>query len=326
MKRTLRTLGTLLLGAVVYAAVAGVTPARAFDGELLDTVRVILPDSVITRLEGSLPGMRTIIATVDVWKITYRSDSLRVKGYLAVPKSGGRLPCVIDNRGGNRDYSQWTDARAISRLGRIAAWGYVVVASQYRGVDGGDGVEEFGGRDVNDVLNLIPLLATHPRADTTRIGMYGWSRGGMMTYLALTRTDRIRAAIIGAGMADLSDMIRRRPEMETEVVAQLVPGFATRRDEALAERSAVRWPERLAPATPILLLQGSADWRVDPGQALTMTARLYALRRPVRLVFFEGGDHGLTEFQAEVDRLTHDWLDRYVRDRTAWPSLEPHGR
>ncbi len=68
---------------------------------------------------------------------------------------------------------------------------------------GGEGREEFGGADVDDVLNLIPLLGSFPQADTSRIGMYGRSRGGMMTYIALTKTDRIAAAIVDAGEANL---------------------------------------------------------------------------------------------------------------------------
>ena len=147
----------------------------------------------------------------------------------------------------------------------------------------------------------------------------------MMTYLALARTDRVRAAVIGSGMADAFDTVQRRPEMETDVLAQLVPRFAARRDSALAERSAVRWPARLNPDTPILLMHGSADWRIDPGQAFAMAQGLQAARRPFRFVLFEGGDHALAEHAAEVNRLTRDWLDRYVRDGATWPSLEPHG-
>jgi hypothetical protein len=56
-----------------------------------------------------------------------------------------------------------------------------------------------------------------------------------------------------------------------------------------------------------------------------MAAALYAVQHPFRCVFFEGGDHGLTEYRDEVDRLTRDWFDRYVRDQQPWPSLEPHG-
>ena len=86
-------------------------------------------------------------------------------------------------------------------------------------------------------MNLIPLLESLPQVDGSRVGMYGWSRGGLMTYLALTRTDRIRAAIIGAGVADSFDTVKRRPEMETEVYAQLVPDWDKQREAALEARS-----------------------------------------------------------------------------------------
>jgi dipeptidyl aminopeptidase/acylaminoacyl peptidase len=263
---------------------------------------------------------------VEVLSITYLSDGLEVKGYLAMPTAGENLPCVIFNRGGNREFGAISDEQAAKTLGKIASWGYVVVASQYRGNAGGEGREEFGGADVNDVLNLIPLLESLPRADATRIGMFGWSRGGMMTYIALTRTNRIAAAIVGAGIVDLFDSVERRPEMEANVYLELIPDYVDNRETALETRSAIRWPEELSKTTPILLLHGSADWRVHPTQALHMAMALYESEHPFRFVFFEGGDHGLTEHQEEVDRLVQDWLDRYVRDQRPWPSLEPHGQ
>jgi dipeptidyl aminopeptidase/acylaminoacyl peptidase len=231
---------------------------------------------------------------------------------------------VIYNRGGNREFGA-LKTRDFLYLTDIAMRGYIVVASQYRGNDGGEGQEEYGGADVEDVLSLIPLLSARSDVDSTRIGMIGWSRGGMMTYLALARTDRIRAAIVGAGVANLVDNIRRRPEMESEVLAELVPNYATNKDSALRARSAVYWPERLNKRTPILLLHGSGDWRVDASESLQMASRLYESRHPFRLVLFEGGDHGLSEYRTEVATLVASWLDTYVRDAQAWPSLEPHG-
>lgn len=215
-----------------------------------------------------------------------------MKGYLAVPKRGDRLPCLIFNRGGNRGFGALTDGYAAMVLGKLATWGYVVAASQYRGNAGGEGREEFGGADLQDVLHLIPLLESLPQADTSRLGMYGWSRGGLMTYLALTKTDRIRAAVIGGGMSDAFDTVKRRPEMDTGQFAEVIPGYAQRQEAALHARSPVRWPERLHKHTPLLLLQGSADWRVHPTQALAMASALYASQHPFRFVFFEGGDHG----------------------------------
>jgi len=282
-------------------------------------------------------------------RIVYASDGLEVEAYLARPAViEAPLPCVLRLRGGNRDFGAWTDERAGKRLVPLAARGYIVVATQYRGNGkhgrlkypgdsicpgcgealGGVGREEFGGADVNDILALIPLLENLPGADARRIGLFGWSRGGMMTYLALKASDRFAAAVVGAGVADAVAGFAQRPDMATHVYAELIPGWddVTRRQAALEACSAVLWADRLPAETPILLLHGTGDWRVDPTQALDMAAALLAARRPFRLVMLEGGDHGLTDYDDEVQRQVYNWLDRYVRDGERWPSLEPHGR
>jgi dipeptidyl aminopeptidase/acylaminoacyl peptidase len=315
-----------VIGGIVTVVLCMIGPALAQDGTLVEASAVTLSEETLTRLELVEPTIRTILAQVDLKSMTYLSDGLQVKGYLAVPKREDRLPCLIFNRGGNRAFGALTDGYAARVLGKLATWGYVVVASQYRGNAGGEGREEFGGADLQDVLHLIPLLESLPHADTSRLGMYGWSRGGLMTYLALTQTDRIRAAVIGGGMSDAFDTVARRPEMDTGPFAEVIPDYAQRQEAALHARSPVRWPERLHKHTPLLLLHGSADWRVHPTQALAMASALYASRHPFRFVFFEGGDHELREYQEEVEALIKAWLDRYVRDGKPWPSLEPHGR
>ena len=315
----------LLLAAVLGFPFAH-SVAGAQDTKLIESVAVEFREAALVQIETNFPGTREILKSVQLHRITYLSDGLKVKGYLAAPKNGERLRCLIYNRGGNHEFGALRDGTAAGLLGRVAGWGYVVVASQYRGNAGGEGREEFGGADVNDVLNLIPLLKSWPQADASRIGMYGWSRGGMMTYLALTRTTNISAAVIGAGMADATKVPEQRPEMDAEVFSQLIPGYATNRESALRARSALSWPEKLHKQTPILLLHGSADWRVPPTDSLRMATALFEHKHPFRLIFLEGGDHGLTEHRDEVNRVVKDWLDRYVRDRRPWPSLEPHGR
>jgi dipeptidyl aminopeptidase/acylaminoacyl peptidase len=278
-----------IIGVIVTVALCVTRPTLAQDGTLVEVSAVTLSEETLTRLEPVEPTIRTILAQVDLKSMTYLSDGLQVNGYLAVPKRGDRLPCLIFNRGGNRAFGALTDGSAARVLGKLAMWGYVVAASQYRGNAGGEGREEFGGADLHDVLHLIPLLESLPQADTSRIGMYGWSRGGLMTYLALTKTDRLRAAVIGGGMSDAFDTVARRPEMDTGPFAEVIPDYTQHKEAALHARSPVRWPEQLHKHTPILLLHGSADWRVHPTQALAMASALYASRHPFRLVFFEGG-------------------------------------
>jgi len=263
---------------------------------------------------------------VAIEKISYLSDGLKVTGFLAYPKGAGKYPCVIYNRGGNREFGAINPLKVAFVLARVAAWGYVVVSSQYRGNDGGEGKEAFGGKDVNDVLNLIPLLENLSNTDTPRIGMYGWSRGGMMTYLSIIRTDRIKAAVVGGGVSDLFMMKDHRPEMETYVYRELMPDYDKNKKALLDARSAVKHADKICKTTPILIMHGTADWRVVPQQAIALASELLKEKVPFRLVLFEGGDHGLSEHRVEVNELIKMWLDRYVKNRGKLPDLTPHGK
>ena len=327
---------------VLLTSFQSIAFAQPENGAILSREPAVLPADAPERAQKALDG-------VTLERIIYSSDGLEVEAFVARPADSAtsNLPCVIFNRGGNRDFGAITPVRATFLLAHMARRGYVVAASNYRGNGefggakypgeresdegdsiGGVGREEFGGAEVDDVLALIPMLGHIERADVSRMGIFGWSRGGMMTYLALKTTDRFKAAVVGGGLSDMSQLMAARPEMEEHVYSELIPGWGdpSTRAAAIEARSAVKWVDKLPKNTPILLMHGTADWRVDPRQALDMGRALQAARHPYRLVMLEGGDHGLSEYRGEVNRLVDDWLDRYVRDGETWPSLEPHGR
>jgi dipeptidyl aminopeptidase/acylaminoacyl peptidase len=102
------------------------------------------------------------------------------------------LPLIIYNRGGNREFSKLTPWMQYGFYDFVSN-GFVVIGSQYRGNDGGEGHEEFGGADVHDVVNLIPLAKSLGYVDMSNVFMFGESRGGMMTYLALTNNIAVNA-------------------------------------------------------------------------------------------------------------------------------------
>lgn len=298
---------------------------HAQDGKLLQKTELTLSDSLRRMAQMRNPQLAKQLDELRFSKIIYQSDGLKVVGYVAEPVKAGRYPCIIANRGGNREFGKWTMPNVLFTLGEMASWGYVVVASQYRGNDGGEGKEEFGGKDVNDVLNLIPLLSGWPGADTARIGMWGHSRGGMMTYLSLRKTQRMKAAVVIAGAANAFNNIANRPDMETEVFAQLVPDYANNKQQALIDRSAVYWADQLCKTTPLLIIHGSADWRVTPAESMEMMDKLYKAKHPVRFILYEGADHSIREFMKERWAETRQFFDRYLRDGMKWPGLEPHG-
>ena len=285
-------------------------------------------DTIFNNLYGGkkLNSKYNYLNTVTIEKITYLSDGLKVKGYLVSPKKEGNYPCIIYNRGGNKEFGKLTPQKAVFILAKVASWGYTVAASQYRGNDGGEGKEEFGGADVNDVLNLVPLFKNVPQTDTTKMGIYGWSRGGMMTYLALTRTNKFKAAVVGGGASDLRMIMETRKDTFETVYIENIPNYLKNKSKALNERSAINQVENITKKTPILMLHGTSDWRVVPEMSLDLSSAFIKHKIPHRLVLLEGGNHGLSEFGDEVNTLVKKWFDDYLKNGKPLPNLQPHGR
>jgi dipeptidyl aminopeptidase/acylaminoacyl peptidase len=240
------------------------------------------------------------------FEITYLSDGLKITGFIVKPKGdGSSLPALVFNRGGSREYGKVT-VGMLKHLSSLAAQGYVVLASQYRGNDGGEGREEFGGNDVNDVLHIIKLAKSLPFVDPAKIVMLGYSRGGMMTYLAINHGADIQAAVVVGGITDVGQLYVERDEEMKKTIRDLV-GM---NDAEWKKRSAYYWPEKID--TPVLILHGGDDRRVDVSQAKKFAQKLEAASREYELVIFPKGDHGLKTHRAERNRKIFEWFDKYL--------------
>ena len=270
-------------------------------------------------MEGTTEGMYTTsvvnmqrLSGVSVSAITYNSDGLSITGLEVLPTltAGEKIPLMIYNRGGSGDYGMLSAGQVIGLMAPFAQRMRLgVLASNYRGNGGSEGREEWGGADVHDVLNLLELGKQQPWWDGKNIFMLGWSRGGMMTYLALKHGAVVNAAAVGAGAADLAAGAIFRPVMEEKIYTHFIPNFAARREEAMRERSAVCWPEKIN--TPLLLLHGDADDRVHVNEARRLYAQLKALDKTVRYVEYAGDNHGLKQHWKQwVDEVL-TWFETY---------------
>jgi len=247
---------------------------------------------------------------------TYEVDGLEVHGFYAKPKTDPgdrRLPVVIYNHGGNAD-NGWVRPQFIFRkLFPVAIRGFVVIGSQYRGSSppgkpNPDRLkDEFGGKDVRDVLALVSIADKLPFADATRIGLWGDSRGGMMSFLAARRSSKFSALAVTGAPTDLIEGARRRPELN-KVFRTWIPQFDQDPDGALRERSVIHWADTLPATLPILLLHGAQDERVHVESALQFALRLSELKRPYQLVVFENGSHGLRENERAASAMIQDWF------------------
>lgn len=238
--------------------------------------------------------------------IVYKSDSLLVSGIIAEPKQNGKFPVVIFNRGGNKLIGKTAKGRTLFSLlqvSNLVEEGYVILAPCYREND------EFGGSDINDVLNLIKTAKYLRKADSERIGMAGWSRGGMMTYLALKKSEEIKTAVIINGPTELSELIKERPAMESRVCAKLIPNYKDNKKEELEKRSVVYWAEELNKNASLLILCGEEDEQVNPNQAHKIADKLAAINYDYTFKKFET-DHKFNGKTEELNNLLINWFNK----------------
>ena len=249
------------------------------------------------------------LSGVEVWDITYESDGLVITGVMAVPKALGKAHKVmVYNRGGSREYGKLTVLNVLRSMVPFAKEGYVVFASNYRGNAGSEGVEEFGGADVRDVLRLLAIAREIPMFDGKNAFMIGHSRGGMMTELALKAGAEVNAAVAIAGIGDARKLVDY-PNVLNNVLVPLVPGFAEDRQTALEARSAVLWPEAIR--VPLLLLHGDNDKDVNVSDSVALHGAIQAIGGVSELVIYPGGSHALVRNWDDVVARSLAWMEAY---------------
>ena len=264
----------------------------------------------------------------DILEITYASDGLHVPGLLIRPKETGtrKWPAIIFNRGGNgelgsiRDNGQPckgmnTSCLDFADLYLLAKAGFVVIASDYRYQGATVKRDEWGGVEVDDVLNLLPALKSLDYVDTERLYMLGLSRGGTMTYLAIKRGIPIKAAAVIGGITDVKAWVDSRPEMKLVDGNDYIDGFRNiwrdyehRAADEYRARSAVDWADQVN--VPILILHSRTDKMVSVTQALRMAAALQEKGKDYAVHIYESDGHPLPRNREDRDREIVEWFNQ----------------
>jgi len=241
-------------------------------------------------------------------KIHYSSDGLDVIAYLYAPpiSSHERRPAIVFNRG---SYVRGEIApELVAMLHRLAAAGFTVVAPLYRESDGGEGHDEMGGADLDDLMNLPAVLEELGSIDTRNIFLYGESRGGMMVFQAVRDGFPARAAATYGAFTDLEQMVDGK-EGHSMAVA-IWPQFDQERSQIIERRSAIHWPERLN--LPLLLMHGSKDASVPVVHTLRLATALSKESKDFGLIVFPGANHVLKNHEEERDRCVVEFFRRRI--------------
>ena len=243
-------------------------------------------------------------------RIIYLSDGVKVMGYISYPiDNSKKYPVVVWNRGGYENKGVIDQFTARGMFGQIANWGYVVLASQYRGNAISDGTDEVGGNDVNDILNLISLADEFDFADKSNCGIEGWSRGGMMTYLTLLKNPEFKCAVLIGAISDFKNYV-----LSNDIKIAIYKNILGQNDfeKKLEERTILNFVEKL-PNIPYLIMHGKSDETIPFEQSVKISEMFTQMNYKNKLILFEDGDHFLKKHRKEVDEIRKKWFEKYLK-------------
>lgn len=243
------------------------------------------------------------------------AHGLLVRPANAVP--GGHLPLILYIHGGPNAQDQY--AFSFDRE-FFAANGYAVLAVNYRGSTGRGSVyqkaifADWGNKEVVDLLGAVDEAVKQGVADPNRLGIGGWSYGGILTDYTIATTPRFAAAVSGAGSA---------LQLSMYGVDQYVSQYEI--ELGLPWKNLQPWIKVSYPflhadriKTPTLFMGGQSDFNVPIVGGEQMYQALRTLGVPTQLVIYPNQFHGITIPSYRVDRLQRylAWYDRYLKQST----------
>ena len=266
---------------------------------------------------------RATKALAPVRDISFASkDGTEVHGFLLTPPGvapGTKLPTILALHGGPQEQLDDRFDLGVSyylSLQLLAANGYAVLAVNPRGSTGrgekyAAGIyADWGHKDAEDALAAVDWAEREGIADPNRLGIGGWSYGGMLTNYVIARDHRFRAATSGAGISDI------------------LAGYGT--DEYIRDYEAelgtpwtntATWEKLSFPflhanriTTPTLFMGGDKDFNVTLLNQEQMYQALRSQNVETKLIIYPGSFHVQTRPSFIRDRMTRDlaWFDAHV--------------
>lgn len=248
------------------------------------------------------------------------ADGRQLEGLLVSPanaRPGEKAPLLVVLHGGPdwEHLAQFTAGNRVYPYPLFAQSGWAVFLPNPRG-SGGYGaafraanVGDWGGRDAEDVLAGVDQLVRLGLVDERRMAVCGWSYGGFLAATLVTRTDRFRAAVVGAGIADLSAMLGSD-------VPEFIRGYMGEWPWENPQAWVARSPLYRAGAvkTPTAFLHGAADDRVPPGQVVSFWQALEKRGVPTDLLVLPREAHIPFEprHQRAAMQWHWDWLTKWT--------------
>jgi dipeptidyl aminopeptidase/acylaminoacyl peptidase len=254
--------------------------------------------------------------------ISYKSrDGLTIHGYLTLPvgREPKDLPCVVNPHGGPWARDIWGYNPEVQFL---ANRGYCVLQMNFRGSTGYGrqfweaSFGQWGLKMQDDITDGVEWLVKQGVADPKRVGIYGASYGGYATLAGVTFTPDLYAAAVNyVGVSNLFTFMNTIPPYWKPLLPKLhdMVGHPERDKERLARTSPALNAEKIK--TPLMVVQGARDPRVNKAESDQMVAALKARGVDVPYMVKDNEGHGFRneENQYEFYGAMEQFLGKHLK-------------
>jgi dipeptidyl aminopeptidase/acylaminoacyl peptidase len=254
--------------------------------------------------------------------ISYKSrDGLTINGYLTLPvgREPKDLPCVVNPHGGPWARDIWGYNPEVQFL---ANRGYCVLQMNFRGSTGYGrafweaSFGQWGLKMQDDITDGVQWLVQQGVADPKRVGIYGASYGGYATLAGVTFTPELYAAAVNyVGVSNLFTFMNTIPPYWKPFLPKFheMVGHPERDKERLARTSPALNAEKIK--TPLMVVQGARDPRVNKAESDQMVAALKARGVDVPYMVKDNEGHGFRneENQYEFYGAMEQFLGKHLK-------------
>ena len=300
------------------------TPADIWVGPTDGTGAVQLTDVNPTIIDELVLGQGEVIR----WE---SRDGTEIEGILMLPAEyrSGMLPLLLHIHGGPAGVFR----NSFSASNHVwAGLGYAQLFPNVRGSSGYDddllrgNLRDIGSGDYEDLMTGVDELISRGIADPDKLGLRGWSYGGILGGWTITQTDRFKGASVGAMVSDWTS--EYGPGFNHDVRLWYIGGTPWDNTDEWRERSALTHVANVT--TPTLVLHGINDRTDTEPQSMMFFQALKDQGKITRYIRFPREPHGFQEPRHQRTRDVEEirWIQKYVRniEWTPWERPEKNDK
>jgi len=275
------------------------------------------------RLTNANPWIAEEILLAKAETVRFKSkDGMEIEGVFYRPRNEqpgddqdeAKIPLILHIHGGPPGHYA---NRFRPSFHIFAGLGYASLGANIRGSDSyGDALltalmGDVGGGEYDDVMSGVDYLIEERDVDPERLGVRGWSWGGILGSWVITQTDRFKAASLGAMVGSWT--AESGPGLSFDLKLHYIGGAHWINPEQWRKVSSLWYVKNVT--TPTLLLHGERDLVSTPNQAMMFFTALKDIgKTPVRYVSFPREPHGFREPRHQRTRDIEEikWMQKYV--------------